>query len=142
MLALIAQYINKTTGQKVIVVVPSQFLHAYQQHFYCPSASRVPDLICDSTASNIFYCSFGRFNDAAFVVPINTVILVDEFHELFFNQPATIVNGKVVSPLLKLKAAAKLIGVSATYRGEAGINKITSILETVFIKTVMQIKTR
>jgi len=29
MLALLAKYLNKTTGKKVIVVVPTSFLHAY-----------------------------------------------------------------------------------------------------------------
>lgn len=30
MLALLAKYLNKTTGKKVIILVPSAFLHAYQ----------------------------------------------------------------------------------------------------------------
>ena len=47
MLALLAKYINKTTGKKVIILVPSTFLHAYQQYFYCPSASKIPDNITD-----------------------------------------------------------------------------------------------
>ena len=47
MLALLAKYINKTTGKKVIILVPSAFLHAYQQYFYCPSASNIPDDITD-----------------------------------------------------------------------------------------------
>jgi ERCC4-related helicase len=47
MLALLAKYINKTTGKKVIILVPSDFLHAYQQSFYCPSASNIPDDITD-----------------------------------------------------------------------------------------------
>jgi len=48
MLAILAQYLNLTTGEKVIVLVPSAFLHAYQQHFYCPTASKINDDIADS----------------------------------------------------------------------------------------------
>ena len=47
MLALIAQYLNVAMNKKVIILVPSEFLHAYQQFFYCPSASTVPDDIAD-----------------------------------------------------------------------------------------------
>jgi len=68
-------------------------------------------------------------------MPPDTVLLVDEFHELFFDQPATVANGKLISVVLKLKAAVKLIGVSATYRGDAGIKKIGIILDTNFIKS-------
>ena len=68
-------------------------------------------------------------------MPADTIILVDEFHELFFNQPAVIVNGRLASVILKLKAALKVIGVSATFRGEAGVDKITTILNACFIKS-------
>jgi superfamily II DNA or RNA helicase len=49
MLALMAQWINTFQNKKVIIVVPSAFLHAYQQFFYCPSASEIPDDITDPT---------------------------------------------------------------------------------------------
>ena len=55
-------------------------------------------------------------------------MLVDEFHEFFFNCPASIVNGKVVSVIGQLLAAERVIGVSATFRGEAGIKKIETLL--------------
>jgi hypothetical protein len=61
-------------------------------------------------------------------MPPDTVLFVDEFHELFFNQPVLVVNKKLVSVILKLKAAAQVIGMSATYRGEAGVDKINAIL--------------
>ena len=61
-------------------------------------------------------------------MPADTILFVDEFHELFFNQLATITNGKLVSTVLKLKAAAKVIGMSATFRGDAGISKINTIM--------------
>jgi hypothetical protein len=72
----------------------------------------------------------------------DTVLLVDEFHELFFNQPATIVNGKLASAILKLKAAVKLIGVSATFRGDVGSKKINTIMNVQFLKTSDTIKDR
>lgn len=75
-------------------------------------------------------------------MPDDTIVLVDEFHELFFNQPATIINGKLVSTIFKLRTADKLIGVSATYRGEAGIDKINTIMSAQFLKTPDSIKDR
>ena len=119
----------------MLVVVPSAFLHAYQQHFYCPTASDVPEEMQDKLSKQIFYCSFDRFNAPEFEVPSDTILLVDEFHELFFNQQAVVVNGKLASVILKLKAATLLIGVSATYRGNAGIKKIATILDVCFIKS-------
>ena len=61
-------------------------------------------------------------------MPADTILLVDEFHELFFDNPATVVNGKIISVILKFKDAFQLIGVSATYRGAIGIKKITNIM--------------
>ena len=36
----------------------------------------------------------------------DTVLFVDEFHELFFNQVVEVAKGKLNSVILKLKAAA------------------------------------
>lgn len=69
-------------------------------------------------------------------------MFVDEFHELFFNQQAVLVNGKIVSVITKLKAATRLIGVSATYRGDVGIKKINNIMNAQFLKTPHSIKER
>jgi hypothetical protein len=142
MLALLAKYLNKTTGKKVIILVPSAFLHAYQQFFYCPSASKIPDDITDPACKQIFYCSYKRFSAPDFEMPADTVVLADEFHELFFNQPVQVVNGKLVSTIFKLRNAAGLIGVSATFRGDAGIKKISTIMESQYIKTPTEIKDR
>jgi hypothetical protein len=38
-------------------------------------------------------------------MPLDTILLIDEFHELFFNQQVEVANGKLVSIILKLKAA-------------------------------------
>ena len=51
-------------------------------------------------------------------------------------------SGKLISTILKFKAAAKLIGVSATYRGEAGSYKINSIMDAQFLKSPVQFQER
>lgn len=94
----------------------------------------------DPDIKQIFYSSFARFIVPEFTVPADTVILVDEFHELFFGQQVQAGNGKVLSVISKLLSAARLVGVSATYRGDAGLDKITSILQnSVFIKPPQQL---
>jgi hypothetical protein len=75
-------------------------------------------------------------------MPSDTIVLVDEFHEIFFNQSATVVNGKLISGVLKLKASAQLIGVSATYRGDTGIKKISTIMNAHFLKSPAKIQER
>jgi hypothetical protein len=92
--------------------------------------------MADPNSKLVFYSDFSRFAAPDFIVPADTIILGDEFHELFFDQQVTLVNNKVVSIISKLIAAVKVIGVSATYRGYAGIEKITSILHnSVFISS-------
>ena len=78
---------------------------------------------------------------AKFTMPADTILLVDEFHELFFNQLVAAVNGRLVSVIQRLMAAHKVIGVSATFREEAGIKKITNILfDSLFIIPPVEIK--
>ena len=51
-----------------------------------------------------------------------------------------LVGGKVTSVILKLLKAEQVIGVSATYRGDAGINKIKTITKDLtFIKPPHQL---
>lgn len=66
-------------------MVPTSFLHAYQQHNYCPTASKIPEDMADVTIKQVFYSDFLRFVAPEFIVPADTIILVDEFHELFFD---------------------------------------------------------
>lgn len=76
-----------------------------------------------------------------FTMPAGTILLVDEFHELFFNQLVDVVNGHFISVIQRLMAAHKVIGVSATFREEAGIKKITNILfDSLFITPPIEIK--
>lgn len=103
-------------------------------------ACKIPDRLVDFTAKQVFYCSFERFNAKGFAVPPDTVILADEFHELFFNQPATVHNGKLVSVVSKLQSATRLVGVSANFRGDDGLDKINTILAATFIQTGAELK--
>jgi hypothetical protein len=64
----------------------------------------------------------------SFTVPPDTIFLVDEFHELFFNSLVRVMNGRLISVVQRLTAACKVIGVSATFCEEAGMKKINNIL--------------
>lgn len=85
LLGVIAEHINITTGKKVFVVVPTSFLQLYQEINYCPNASRVPEDLTETRAPNIFYCCYEQFMATKLIMPTDTILLVDEFHELFFN---------------------------------------------------------
>jgi hypothetical protein len=52
------------------------------------------------------------------------------------------VDGKLISTILKFRAAVKLVGVSATFRGDAGIKKINSMINAQFLKTPVQLQDR
>ena len=65
--------------------MPTPFLLAYQQHNYCPTACKISDRMTDPNARQVFYCDFRRFSAPDFAIHADTIILVDEFHELFFN---------------------------------------------------------
>lgn len=119
---------NKTTGKKVIIVVPTSFLHLYQESHYCPTASKIPDDINNINVADIFYCSFATFFSLEFVVLANAIVLIDEFHELFFNYPLRMIEGKLISVVQLLMSASKVVGVSATFRSDAGVKKIKTIL--------------
>ena len=51
-------------------------------------------------------------------------------------------DGKLISTILKFRAAVKLVGVSATFRGDAGIKKINSMINAQFLKTPVQLQDR
>lgn len=71
---------------------------------------------------------------SSFAMSSETIVLVDEFHELFFNTPLSVANGKLISVVQQLTLAEKVIGVSATFRGDAGVKKIKNILlDTLFL---------
>lgn len=91
--------------------------------------------MADPNIKQVFYSDFNRFSAPRFAIPNGTILLIDEFHELFFDQQVQLMNGSVVSVISKLLSAERVIGVSATYRGDAGVKKVTSILQdSIFIK--------
>ena len=51
-------------------------------------------------------------------------------------------DGKLISTILKFITAVKLVGVSATFRGDAGIKKINSIINAQLLKTPAQLQDR
>jgi hypothetical protein len=129
-----ASFLKKTSGKKVLVVVPTPFLHLYQESNYCPNASKIPEDINDPMVFGIFYCTYEIFLQLSPTVLANSIVLIDEFHELFFNYPAALVDGKFVSVIKSLLTATRVIGVSATFRGDAGVKKIETILsDSLFI---------
>jgi hypothetical protein len=50
----------------------------------------------------VFYSDFDRFLDPSFTVPADTILLVDEFHELFFDQQVQFADDKIISVVSKL----------------------------------------
>jgi hypothetical protein len=97
----------------------------------------------DPSIKEVFYTSFERFLDQTSILSQDTILLVDEFHELFFNKEARVVGGRLISVVAKLQVACKLIGVSATFRGSGGKKKITTIFPgAVFINSPLEIQER
>ena len=95
----------------------------------------------DPECKQVFYSDSERFSSPEFTVPADTILLVDEFHELFFDQKVQLVSGKVTSVVSKLLAATQVIGVSATYRGDKGVDKIYQILQaSTFIKSPQELQ--
>ena len=84
--------------------------------------------------THIFYCTHKQFILLDPTVLVSAIVLVDEFHEMFFNYPLAIANRRLVSVLSQLTVAERVIGVSATFRGDAGIKKIkTILLDSIFL---------
>ena len=46
----------------------------------------LPEDMSDPLIKQVFYSDFSHFTAPEFIVPVDTILLVDEFHELFFNQ--------------------------------------------------------
>ena len=64
-------------------------------------------------------------------MPEDVTLLVDEFHEFFFETNIQLNEKKIISHINKMLNTMKIVGVSATYRGENGLDKITSILRDI-----------
>ena len=117
MLSIMAKYFHKTTGKKVLVLVPSEVLKLDQTRLYCPDACRAATSLYDPKApSEIWYSTFERVLCNGTLLE-NAIILVDEFHS-FFHLPARMVQGIISSPFSLLMGCHKVIGVSATFGGD------------------------
>lgn len=126
MFGLMARYLNLMQGVKVAVVVPNEVLAAIQQDKYCPWASRIQDNLFKKDAKDVFYCTYDDFLTGE--IPQDTVILVDEIDALFFNDKPQLKGAKFLSAILLLNKY-KVIGMTATFRGDQGRNKILQFIE-------------
>eukprot|EP00349_Pseudokeronopsis_sp_Brazil_P012300 CAMPEP_0202977714 /NCGR_PEP_ID=MMETSP1396-20130829/84411_1 /ASSEMBLY_ACC=CAM_ASM_000872 /TAXON_ID= /ORGANISM="Pseudokeronopsis sp., Strain Brazil" /LENGTH=212 /DNA_ID=CAMNT_0049716509 /DNA_START=1813 /DNA_END=2451 /DNA_ORIENTATION=- len=128
-----AQWLVQQRGEKVAVVVPSEVLAVTQQDKYAPWANRVYDDLWRADVVGVFYCTYNDFLTGR--IPLNTVLLVDEVDSLFFNDKPAIRDGKFISSVLLLNKY-RVLGMSATFRGDQGRDKIVRLLRgCVVIKT-------
>lgn len=98
MLALIAQYLCTILGMKVLVLVPSEILKLDQTRCYCPTYHNSTESLYDDPAPRVYYQCF---NDvlADGRIPVDTIFLIDEFHE-FLKLPAVITTNRISCPYM------------------------------------------
>jgi superfamily II DNA or RNA helicase len=125
---LMACYIKRFFNMKVAVVVPTESLAAYQQKRYAPWASMIGDDLADSTVIDIHYITYDDFLSGD--IPVNTFLLVDEIDSLFFSDSPYIKGNRLISAIVLLRKY-KVIGMTATFRGGQGTNKLLSLLKNV-----------
>ncbi len=131
MFGLLARYLNIHHKMKVVVVVPNEVLAAIQQQKYSPWASKIGDDLFTNNP-DIHYCTYTDFLTGR--IPATTVLLVDEIDSLFFADKAELVQGKLLSSVLLLNKH-KVIGMTATFRGDQGRAKLSTFLkDTVVFK--------
>jgi hypothetical protein len=132
MFGLMARYLNLFYNRKVAVVVPNEVLAAIQQQKYSPWASKIgDDLFADNT--DIHYCTYADALNGTF--PASTVLLIDEIDSFFFSDKVELVQGIITSAILLLNKY-KLIGMTATFRGEQGQAKLAAFLRDSVVLTV------
>jgi superfamily II DNA or RNA helicase len=133
MFGLMARYLNFTQGVKVAVIVPNEELAAIQQDKYCHWACRISDNLPNKDAKEVFYCTYNDFLTGD--IPLDTVLLIDEIDSLFFSDNPEVRGTKFLSAILLL-SKYKVIGMTATFRGDQGKNKILQFIkESHVIKT-------
>lgn len=74
----------------------------------------------------VFYCTYDDFITGE--IPLETVILVDEIDALFFSDKPQLKGTKFLSAILLLNKY-KVIGMTATFRGDQGRKKILEFIE-------------
>ena len=130
MFGLMARYINLNlnlnlnNNKKVVVVVPNETLAAKQQEKYSPWASKdIGDLALDTSIS---YCTYADF--LLGTIPTTATLLVDEVDSLFFGDDPVVSGGRLLSTILLLNKY-RVIGMTATFRGERGANMMKYFLK-------------
>lgn len=132
MFGLMARYLNLFYGKKVAVVVPNEVLVAIQQQKYSPWASKIGDNLFNDNA-DIHYCTYDDLLTGK--IPTTTILLVDEIDSLFFTDKVELVQGRLLSAVLLLNKY-KVIGMTATFRGDQGQAKLSAFLkDSLVIKT-------
>jgi superfamily II DNA or RNA helicase len=131
-LGLMARYLNIIFGIKVAVVVPNEVLAAIQQSKYSPWASKIGDALFE-LKSDIHYCTYSDFLTGN--IPFGTILLVDEIDSLFFADTPTVIGNRLLSAITLLNKY-KVIGMTATFRGEQGLSKMKALMnDNIVIKT-------
>jgi len=125
MLGLMARYLNLIHGKKIAVVVPNEVLAAIQQQKYSPWSSKdIAELFLGIASIN--YCTYEDL--LVGVVPVSTILLVDEIDSLFFTDVPVVTGNRFTSAILLLNKY-RVIGMTATFRGERGLNVMKTFLK-------------
>lgn len=133
MFGLMSRYVNKIYAKKTVVAVPNEVLAAIQQTKYSPRSSKdIGDVFLNNTLIN--YCTY--FDVLTGNIPIDTIVFIDEIDSLFFSDTPIVNVNRFLSAIL-LMNKYKIVGMTATFRGERGINMIKA-----FIKDTAVIKVR
>lgn len=99
MIGILAQRLLQLHAKKVLVLVPSAVLCAYQQLNYCPEACQGLQSLQDPQAKAVFYLSFEQLMSPHFqVAGSDFVALIDEADQLLFDVKAAVKGtGKLIS---------------------------------------------
>lgn len=128
MLGLVAKYLNLFQTKKVAIVVPNDILAADQQKRYAPWSSKDSDTLVLAEETDIHYVSYQ--NVLSRELPSDLVLLVDEIDSFFFNDEPHLQGSRLVSSLLLLNKH-RVMGTTATFRGEKGTRKLLTLLKDV-----------
>ncbi len=78
----------------------------------------------------MFYCTHDNFLTGD--IPLDAIVFVDEIDALFFSDKPQLKGTKFVSAILLLNKY-KVIGMTATFRGDQGRNKILQLTEDSYV---------
>jgi hypothetical protein len=131
MFGLMARYLSLFHNKKVAVVVPNEVLAAIQEQKYSPWASKDGDELYANNGV-INYCTYADFLSGK--IPATTVLLIDEIDSLFFADRVQLAQGNLLSGILLLNKY-KVIGMTATFRGTHGMNKMLAFLKDSVVLT-------